>query len=124
MGRSIGFLALALVVAIGGYLFTRQAQSVISTGSNPETTVDVTAVRNDLIAIAKAERNYWASNAKYVSLDELRFTGHIQIPTRAHYSYSAETAETAFKIIATYSGTDPKAPKRITIDETMAITVE
>ena len=124
MGRSIGFVVLVIVIAIGGYFYTRQTRSVTSVGSNPETTIDVTAVRNDLLAIAKAEQNYFASNGKYASFDELRTNGDIQIPSRARYSYSAEIREATFKIIAGYTGADPKAPKRISVDQTMTITME
>jgi hypothetical protein len=123
MGRAFGFLVLILVVAVGAYFYTKQMESVTSaSGSAPTTTVDVTAVHNDLLALANAERQYWASNAKYVSLDELQSNGGIHVPSRPNYSYSAEASEANFKIIATYSGPDPKAPKRITIDETMAFT--
>ena len=34
---------------------------------------------------------------------------------------SADVSETRFRIIATYSGPDPKAPKRVSVDETMAL---
>ena len=57
MGRAFGFIVLVIVVAIGGYLYMKQTQSVTSVGSNPETTIAVTAVRNDLLAIANAERD-------------------------------------------------------------------
>src|SRR5438093_9034889 len=124
MGRAFGFIVLVIVVAIGGYLYMKQTQSVTSVGSNPETTIAVTAVRNDLLAIANAERQYFASNGKYASLDELRTGGDITIPTRANYSYSAETTGSTFKIIAVYSGPDARAPKRLTVDETMAFTTE
>ena len=113
-----------LAVAVGGYLYTRQVRSVTAVGGNPETTVNITAVRNDLLALANAERRYWASNAKYASLDELQTNGDIHIPTRPTYSYSALVSENTFKIVATYSGSDPKAPKQISVDETMAITNE
>jgi hypothetical protein len=124
MGRAFGFVTLLIAVGAGLYLYTRQVQSVTSVGSNPQTTVDVTGVRNDLLAIANAERQYFASNGKYVSLEELRTGGGMTIPTRPNYSYSAETTDAAFKIIAVYSGPDPKAPKRITIDDTMSLVTE
>ena len=124
MSRSIGFLMVLIVAAVGGYLYTKQANSVIAVGSNPQTTIDVTAVRNDLLGIANAERRYFASNGKYASLDELRTGGDISIPARANYSYSAQTSETGFKIVAVYSGPDPKAPKRMAVDETMAVATE
>jgi hypothetical protein len=124
MGRALGFIVLVITVGIAGYLYMRQTQSVTTVGSNPQTTIDVTAVRNDLMTMATAERNYFASNGKYVPLDELKSSGDITIPNRANYSYSAETGESTFKITAVYSGSDPKAPKRLTVDQTMALTTE
>jgi hypothetical protein len=124
MGRAIGFLVLVITVGIAGYLYMQQTKSVTTVGSNPQTTIDVTAVRNDLVTMATAERNYFASNGKYVSLEELKSSGDVTIPNRANYSYSAETSESTFKIIAVYSGSDPKAPKRLTVDQTMALTTE
>jgi len=109
------------VVAIGGYLYTRQLQTVTPVGTAPTTAIDVIAVRNDLLAIANAERRYWATNARYASLDELQTNGDIQVHNRSHYVYSVNAGETSFKIIATYSGPDPKAPKLISVDETMAL---
>src|ERR1041385_1227328 len=124
MSRSIGFLMVVIVAAVGGYLYTKQAKSVIEIGSTPQTTVEVTAVRNDLLGLANAERRYWVSNGKYATLDELRTGGDISIPTRANYSYSAQATETGFKIVAAYSGPDSKAPKSMVVDETMSITTE
>jgi len=115
---------LMIVVGFGGYLYTRQAQSVTAVGSNPETTIEVTGVRNDLMAMANAERRYFVSNSKYASLEELRSNGDIAIPHRPSYSYSAQASDTNFKIVAAYSGSDPKAPKRIIMDETMTMTTE
>jgi hypothetical protein len=122
--RAFGLLALIGVVAIGAYVYTKQLESATSVGgaATPTTTVDVTAVRTDLLALANAERQYWASNGKYVSFDELQSNGTTHVPARPNYSYSAQAGEASFKIIATYSGPDPKAPKTIAIDETMAIT--
>jgi hypothetical protein len=122
MGRALGFIVLVAAVGVGAYIYSKQAQSVTSVGSNPQTTVDVTAVRSDLLALAKAEQNYFASNGKYVSLDGLR--GELNIPSRPNFSYSAETSDSGFKITAAYSGPDSKAPKRMVVDQTMTVTIE
>ena len=121
MGRGVGFIVLLVVVAIGVYLYSRQVQTLAPGGADVSSTIDVVGVRNDLMAIANAERRYLAINAKYASLDDLRENGDMHIPSRPNYKYSAETSDTSFKIIATYSGPDPKAPKRISVDETMAL---
>jgi hypothetical protein len=124
MGRTFGLISVVIVVGIGGYVYTRQAQSVTAIGSNPETTVDVLAVRNDLMAIANAERRYWATNSRYASLDELRTGGDIEVPSRQDFAYSVETSDTGFRIVASYSGSDPDAPKRISVNEAMKMTTE
>jgi hypothetical protein len=124
MGRSFGFLMLLIVVGVGGYLYSRQAQSVTAIGSNPITAVEVSGVHNDLIALANAERRYFALNSKYASIDELRSNGDVLIPVRENFSYSVQTSDTGFKIVAAYSGSDPKAPKRIIMDQSMTMTTE
>jgi hypothetical protein len=124
MGRTFGFIAVLIVVGIVGYLYMQQVQTVTPGGIVPQTTIDVTGVRNDLMAMANAERRYWASNTRYASLEELGANGDIEIPTRAHYSYSIDAGETNFKITATYSGPDPKAPQRLSVDETMTLRTE
>jgi hypothetical protein len=112
------------VAVVGVYVFMHDTKTAMSVGGTPKTTIDVTAVRNDLLAIANAERRYWISNSKYASLDELRVNGDIQIPTRPSYAYSAEAGSDSFRIIASYAGSDPKAPKRISVDETLNITTD
>jgi len=124
MGRAIGLISVILVVAAGGYVYTRQAQSVTTSGEAPRTAVDVLGVRNDLMSIANAEKRYWVMNSKYASLDELRSGGDIEVPGRQDYSYSVEASETSFKIIASYSGPDTKAPRRISVNEAMTMTTE
>jgi hypothetical protein len=122
MGRTFGFIALVVVVGIGGYVYTNQTKALTPGGATPKTTINTTAVQNDLLAMANAERRYWATNAKYASLDELRRNGDISIPTRADYAYSADASDNTFTIIATYSGSDPQAPKRMAVDQTLVIT--
>ncbi|HET9217016.1 MAG TPA: hypothetical protein VFR18_08560 [Terriglobia bacterium] len=124
MGRIFGLISVIVVVGIGGYIYTRQVQSVTSVGTNPETTVDMIAVRNDLMAIANAQRRYWATNARYASLDELRTDGDIEVPSRDDFVYSIETSAAGFNIVAIYSGTDPDAPRRISINEAMTMRTE
>src|SRR5579883_2282019 len=104
MGRLLGFASLLLAVAIGLYLYAKNIETVTPGGAAPKTLVDVTAVNNDLLALANAERRYWATNAKYGSLAELQANGDAQVPKRASYVYSAEAGENNFKITATYSG--------------------
>ena len=129
MSRSLGFIGLLIVLGIGAYLYMRQTQAVTPDGSTatPRSTIDVAGVKNDLIALANAERRHFAAEGKYVSIDELRSSGDISMPSnsRGPYSYSAETSDTGFRIIATYSGPpDAGVPRTLSIDETMQVKTE
>lgn len=121
MGRMFGFVSLLVVVAVGFYIYSKNMTTIAPAGAAPTTMVDVVGVNNDLLALARAEKRYWASNAKYASLEELQSNGDAQVPKRRSYSYSADVSENRFKIIATYSGADPKAPAHVSVDDTMAL---
>src|SRR5438270_8207670 len=125
MGKTVGFIGVLIAVAIGAYLYTQQAKSVSPGGASPKTTIDTVGVKNDLIAIANAERRRLASDGKYVSLDELRSNGDIKMSSdkRGPYTYSVETSDSGFRVTATYSGPDEKAPRSLSIDQTMQIAI-
>src|SRR5260370_16039339 len=114
MGRAFGFLTLIVVVAVGAYIYMRQTESVMVAGtSTPTATVDLIGVKNDLLAIAQAERSHAALQGHFVSIDELRSQGDLSMPrdNRGPYTYSAELGAGDFHIVATYSGPDPRMPK-------------
>jgi len=117
-----GLVGILIVVAAGSYVYMSQLEKITPDGTTPKTMISATGVRNDLLAIANAERRYSVTNAKYASFDELRNNGDIQVPARADYTYSADANDSHFTITATYTGSDPHAPKRITLDDTMTIT--
>ena len=123
MVRTLGLIGLMIVVGIGAYIYVGQVQTITPRGSSPTAAINVTAVRNDLIAIANAERQFFASNGKYATLDELRANSPIS-SGRGDYTYSAEVLSSNFQITAIYSGTDPHAPKRISVDDAMDIKTE
>jgi hypothetical protein len=124
MGRALGFVGLLIALAIGGYLYTQQIKSVAPAGGSPKQAIDVTGVKNDLIAIANAELRYWATNARYASLEELRANGDIRQSMEGPYHYSLEYSENAFRLTATYTGDDPAAVKTLSIDESLQLTSE
>lgn len=125
MGRAFGFLTLIIVIAIGAYIYMRQTQKVMTAGTtNPTSTPDLIGVKNDLLAIAQAERAYGATHGKFVSIDELRSDGALTMSRerRGPYSYSAEVGDSDFHIVATYSGPENTGmPKTLSIDQTMQI---
>jgi hypothetical protein len=124
MGRSFGFLAAMIVVGVGLFLYSTQARNITREDGRPAAVADVTGVRMDLLALANAERIYYATNSRYASLEELRDQGDITRISRPNFTYFAETTDYGFNIIATYSGEDPEAPRRIAVDQTLTIRTE
>lgn len=125
MSRALGLIGVLIAAAIGFYLYTQQAQTASQGTANPRQTIDVTGVKSDLIAIAQAERRYFATEGRYAPIDELRTHGDISLPTngRGPFTYSAEVSETGFRIVATYAGAPGAgAAQNLSIDETMQIT--
>ncbi|HEX4603850.1 MAG TPA: hypothetical protein VH724_07645 [Candidatus Angelobacter sp.] len=125
MGRAFGFLSLIIVVAAGAYIYMRQTQGVMTAGtSSPTATVDLIGVRNDLLAIAQAERSHAASQGGFVSIDALRSQGDLTMErnNRGPYNYSAEISDSSFRIVATYSGPENSGmPRTLSIDQSMQI---
>jgi len=125
MSRSFGFIALILVAGAVMYLYMKNTVAV-SPGTDgkatPQATIDIVGVKNDLNAIAQGERRYWATNSKYVSIDDLRADGDISMPAngRGPYQNSADYSENAFRITATYQGIPvPGVPHSFNIDQNM-----
>jgi len=123
----IGLLGLVVVVGIGlfiyrGYFTTGSGAATMGT-NNLRAAVDITGVKNDLIAMAQAERNNQARNGNYAPLDELNSNGSLLVDparNRDGYSYSAQVSADHFTITATYSGPATGMPT-IYIDETMQV---
>jgi hypothetical protein len=128
MSRSLGFIGLIIVVAIGAFIYMKQVQSaspagVEGAGANPQSTVDIAGIKNDLLSIAQAERAHMASQGKYVSVDELVSSGELNIvkTRRPGWTFSSEASESSFKVTATYP-TNP--PTRLSVDESMSVKSE
>ncbi|HXZ28090.1 MAG TPA: hypothetical protein VEG08_08855 [Terriglobales bacterium] len=124
MSRALGFIAVLLVVVAGAWYYLKSTQSASPAGtSNPTATVNLAGVKNDLIALGEAERRHFASEGKYVSIDDLRSAGDISMPSnrRGPYTYSADVTATGFRITATCSGACAGLPASFSIDETMQI---
>jgi hypothetical protein len=125
MSRLFGFLSVVIVLAIGLYLYSRQVQSSSApAGANtPKAAITITGVRNDLVSIASAERRYFASEGKYVSLDELISTNYVTVSRqRPPYTYTVQISSGGFRVVATRSADDTSgAPAQLSVDENMEV---
>jgi hypothetical protein len=122
MRGTFGLLAMVIAMAIGVFIYSRQAQSVSGSApnANPETTVKVVGVKNDLIAIANAERAFNAEQGRYASLDELTSGKYISIRGgRDPYTYGVDITASSFRVTADTSA--PGAPPHFWVDETMMV---
>ena len=123
MGRAFGFISVVITLAVGMYIYSKQAQSssAAAGANNPKAAINITGVRSDLMIIAQAERGYFASEGKYASLDELISTHSLTVARqRPPYTYEVQTGGTGFRVIATRSGDDASGtPAQIAVDENM-----
>ena len=123
MGRAFSFLSVVAVLAAGMYIYSRQMQSTSATaGANsPKAAINITAVRSDLLGIASAERQYFASAGKYASFDELVSSHYLTVSRqRPPYTYEIETGSGGFRVVATRSADDASGtPAQLSVDENM-----
>ena len=128
MGRGFGFVTLLFVLVVGMWFYMRQGQAAASAGTNnPAAAIDLTGVRNDLLAMAQAERSHAAMKGGYASLDDLRSQGDLTMSrsSRGPYNYSSEVSDTSFRFLATYSGPENSGmPRSLSIDQSMQINQE
>ena len=119
--RSLGLIAVVIVLCAGFLIYQRRAVDVTQGGS-PLEQVDTTAVRQRLLTIAQTERQYQASSGKYATLEELAAENLLPGGTEQRgYRYSAEIRSTGFTITAT--PTDPAKTDWPTLEITETMTV-
>jgi hypothetical protein len=117
-----GLISLVIVLAIAFgiyYLYVRQVQTT-GGGSNPTQAISTTGVKNDLLAIAQAERAYFSEHGAYASLDTLVSSGALTMTRteRDGYAYSVEVSADGFTATARHPAPDRPA---FAIDQTMQI---
>jgi len=123
MSRMFGFLSLVIVLGIGMYIYSRQAQdsSAAAGATNPQAAINITGVKNDLVNIAQAERRYFATEGKFTSLDDLISSSYISVARqRPPYSYSVEISGGGFRVVAARSGANTGGtPAQLSVDQDM-----
>jgi hypothetical protein len=117
-----GLISLLIALAIAFciyYLYIRQVQTT-GGGNNPTQAITTTGVKNDLNAIAQAERVYFSQNGSYATLDQLTESGALSTTTRQRegYTYSVEVSPSGFTVTARSSRSGSPA---FAIDQSMQI---
>ncbi|HTV59947.1 MAG TPA: hypothetical protein VMJ93_13840 [Verrucomicrobiae bacterium] len=120
--RSVVSLLVVALIAVLAYKFWFSQMQSTGTGT-PTQTITVVGVKNDLLAIAQAERAYQAEHGSYASLDELNSSGALTISKtgRDGYVYEAQTSGTGFRIVAHCPAATSPGCEDWSVDETMEV---
>lgn len=121
--RGILSLVVALAIALVAYkVYFGQMESG-RTSANPVRTIDEVGVKNDLLAIAQAERMYQAEHGSYAPLDELNSSGvlNMRVSGRDGYRYEVEQSGDSFRVVAHCPAATQPGCTSYNVDSTMEI---
>jgi len=123
--RSLGSLVGLLVVAlIAGLIYKNYIEKVQSTsGMTPVQTINMVGVKNDLLAIAQAERAYQAEHGTYASLGELTSSGALTMTrtSRDGYVYDVDTSASGFRVFTHCPVATVPGCQNWSVDQTMEV---
>jgi len=121
MRSLVGLLVVALISVLAYRLYFSKIQS--SETGTPVQTISVVGVKNDLLAIAQAERAYQAEHGSYGSLEELKSAGAMSMlrDARDGYSYEVETSASGFQVTAKCSSATNPGCSNWSVDQTMQV---
>lgn len=120
--RSLVGLIFALAIVFVTYkLFFSELQSTGSAA--PARAIDVVGVKNDLIAIAQAERVYQVEHSSYGTLEQLTTSGAMSMSKtgRGGYAYDVDAATDRFQVVAHCPAAANPGCSNYAIDETMQV---
>ena len=123
--RIFGFLGTIVTLAVGMYIYSLQVKAIdpSAAATNPQNAEQaplIAGVKNDLIAIASAERGYLTQEGHYGSLNDLVSKEYITIKAeRPPYTYDVETSSGNFRVTATRS--TPGSPSQLWITDDMQV---
>jgi len=103
MRAVLGVAGILVAAAITLFIYKNSlTQSQAAGAATPQQTIDVVGVKNDLLAIAQAERAYQVEHGSVGSLDELVSSGAMSMKKsgRGGYSYGVEAAGDGFRVTA------------------------
>jgi hypothetical protein len=123
--RGLGsVLGLLVVVLIAGFTYKFYFQkSAVDGASTPAQTIDVVGVKNDLLAIAQAERLYQVQHDSYASMDDLVSSGAMSMRKsgRDGYTYDVNASTDSFQVMAHCPAQANPGCTSYSIDQTMQI---
>jgi len=103
MRAALGVASVLVVACVVMFIYKNSlTQSQAAGAGTPVQTIDAVGVKNDLLAIAQAERNFQAQHGTVASLDELVSSGEMAMKKsgRGGYTYDVEPAADGFRVTA------------------------
>jgi hypothetical protein len=100
MKSMVGILVVVVISLLVYKYYFGNAQS--DGAGTPAQTINVVGVKNDLIAIAQAERAYQAEHGTYAALDDLTSGGAVTFEKRGRqgYTYEIQNPAGGFRVVA------------------------
>src|SRR3954468_12070955 len=101
--RSMVSILVVALIALGGYaMYLKQATPGTAPGQIITQAISTTGVEMDLNAIAQAERQYFAQNGGYASLDQPTWSGTMNFAGggRDGYTYNIDASSSGFLVTA------------------------
>ena len=122
MKSLVGILIVA-VICVVIYRFYLVQSLPKGEGAAPQQSISVTGVKNDLLAIAQAERAYQAEHGSYASMNDLVSSGSLAMAKsgRDGYVYSVETSSASFRALAQCPVAATQPCTNYYVDQTMEV---
>jgi hypothetical protein len=100
MKSMVGILVVVVISLLVYKYYFGKAQS--DGAGTPAQTINIVGVKNDLIAIAQAERTYQAEHGTYAGLDDLTSNGGVTFEKRGRqgYTYEIQNPAGGFRVVA------------------------
>ncbi len=121
MKSMIGLLVVVVICLLAYKYYFEKAQSD-GTGT-PAQTINIVGVKNDLLALAQAERGYQAEHGGFASLDDLTSSGALAMPVRSRegYTYDIESVSSGFRAVAHCPAVTNPGCTDYFVDQTMEV---
>jgi len=92
--KFFGLIAVVIVLGVGLFMYQRSIEQL--PGGAPQEQIDTVAIRQRLLTIAQAERQYQAGNGKYATLEQLENDNLLPVaPSSAAIRFPPRSARTA-----------------------------
>jgi hypothetical protein len=121
LGSLVGLLIVALIAVMTYKYYFQKVES--TSGMTPTQTINMVGVKNDLLAIAQAERTYQAEHGAYVSFSDLTSSGALAISSagRDGYVYDVDLSGGGFRVFTHCPATTNPGCQNYSVDQTMEV---